>query len=150
MRSLFRAIAICGAFANLPAQASAADFRQPTGPWRVDYDTAQCVAMRDYGTEQKPLVLALKPSPRGGVMRILVMRKGFADVQQVPVRLRFGPTVIDKDLLVYPDDKNRFRILGINVPIAEFKANAQAPFLQIDGGCDRYPLRSDGLAAGDH
>jgi hypothetical protein len=36
----------------------------------MDYDVAQCVAMRKYGTDAKPLILALKPAASGTGTRI--------------------------------------------------------------------------------
>ena len=41
----------------LAAAAPAAEPRQPTGQWIVNFDDAQCVAQRDYGTADKPLTL---------------------------------------------------------------------------------------------
>lgn len=108
--------------------------RQPAGKWRVDYDTAQCVAMREYGTEQKPLVLALKPSPNGTVMRIMVFRKGSTQVEQTPTMLSFGSHRESANLLSYSDEKSHVRIVSINVPMSTFRANVAAPSISIDGG----------------
>ena len=132
MRVMRRGIAVvCGiSFAGTPAAAAP---RQPTGPWHVDYDTAQCVAMRDYGTNAKPLKFVLKPSPKGGVMRILVIRKGSAAVEQAPATLRFGVKQVRTYLLQYSDEKNRVRIDAINVPMAEFKAQLATSSISIVG-----------------
>jgi TonB family protein len=124
---LFVAAAMC-------AGSASAEPLQPVGPWRVTYDVAQCVAMRDYGTAQKPLTLVLKPSATGGVMRLLVIRKGSVLVEEQPARLRFGSRVLDTSLLHYSDDKSHFRVVAINVPMAEFKADLAAPFLDIQSG----------------
>jgi TonB family protein len=122
---LFFAVACSSA---LPANAAA---RQPTSLWRVDYDAAQCVAMRDYGSEGWPLVLALKPSPKGKVMRILVIRKGSVEVAQNRATLRFGGNDIPISLLTYPADNKQHRMVGINVPMAQFKQYLAAPSLEI-------------------
>lgn len=90
--------------------------------------------MRDYGTEQKPLVLALKPSPNGTVMRLMVLRKGSTPVEQTSTTLSFGQHRESTSLLSYSDDKNHLRVVSINVPMAEFKANTTAPSISIEGG----------------
>ena len=59
----------------LPTPVSAAT-RQPNEKWVVNYDNAQCVASRSYGTAEKPLILIFKPSPVGDVMQLSVLRKG--------------------------------------------------------------------------
>jgi len=89
--------------------------------------------MRDYGTEAKPLKFVLKPSPRGGVMRILVLRKGSAAVEQAPATLRFGVNKLATNLLQYSDDKNRVRVIAINVPMPEFKAQLATPSIGVVG-----------------
>src|SRR2546430_642893 len=133
MRVMSRAVAfLCAANVSLTPAVSAP--RQPTGAWHVDYDTAQCVAMRNYGTETKPIILALKPSPNNGVMRILTIRSGSAEVDQMPALLRLGDFRKDTNLLTYSDEKNRFRIVAINMPMAEFNAHLAAPYLNIVGG----------------
>jgi TonB family protein len=132
MRVMRRGLAVgCGI--SLVGTPAAAAPRQPTGPWHVEYDTAQCVAMRDYGTDAKPLEFVLKPSPRGGVMRILVLRKGSADVEQAPATLRFGERRLNTNLLQYSDEKNRVRVIAINVPMMELKAQLGTPSISIVG-----------------
>ncbi|MFL6721051.1 MAG: energy transducer TonB [Sphingomonas sp.] len=101
----------------------------------MSYDVAQCVAIRDYGTEAKPLKLVLKPSPNGTVMRILVLRKGgSADTEQVPVTLSLGAHREFTNLLRYRDAKSGFGILAINLPMEMFKANLAAVSLRVEGG----------------
>src|SRR5437868_2774366 len=107
MRVVSRAVAFACA-ANAAWAPAVAAPRQPTGAWHVDYDTAQCVAMRNYGTEAKPFILALKPSPNNGVMRILTIRSGSAEANQMPALLRLGDFRKDTNLLTYSDEKNRF------------------------------------------
>ncbi|MEO7786516.1 MAG: energy transducer TonB, partial [Sphingomicrobium sp.] len=48
----------------------------PTEKWVVDFDDAQCVASRNYGSAEKPLFLVLKPSPMGDSIMVSVLRKG--------------------------------------------------------------------------
>jgi TonB family protein len=113
---------------------AAADTLVPVGPWRVDYDMAQCVAMREYGTDEKPLALMLKPSPSGGVMRILVARKGSAEVDQKPAILTLGSEQRRANQLEFADAKNHFHVFSVNLPMADFKAHAQMTELKWRGG----------------
>jgi TonB family protein len=48
--------------------------------------------------------------------------------------VRFGATRLRTSLLQYSDEKNRFRVIAINVPMSEFKANLGAPSISVDGG----------------
>ena len=115
---------------------AAAEPLQPTGPWHVDYDTAQCLAIRDYGTVEKPLELMLKPSPNGGVMRILVIRKGTTSVYQSPVTVQLGRARLRTSILHYADEKHHFRIASLNVPMSDFKGNLDATIIGMHGSAD--------------
>jgi hypothetical protein len=132
MRKFRGAFAVAAA-SVLPTTA-AADTRTPVGPWRVSYDMAQCVALREYGTDEKPLALMLKPSPNGGVMRILVARKGSAQVDQSPATLTLGSERRRTNQLAFADTKNHFRVYSVNLPMADFRAHAQMTELKWEGG----------------
>jgi TonB family protein len=119
---------------GLAATPGSAAPRQPSGPWHVDYDTAQCVATRDYGTQAKALALVLKPSPNNSVMRILLIRRGSSEVNQMPALLRFDEFRKSTNMLTYSDEKNHFSVVAINVPMAEFKSHIGARYLSISGG----------------
>jgi hypothetical protein len=123
----FIAMAMC----SVPARSASV---QPVGGWRVDYGTSQCVALREYGTTAKPLTLVLKPSPKGGVMRILVVRKGSTEVAQVPAWLDLGDKRISTNLLKYSDEKNGYHVVAINVPMADLRTSLKSPSLDIRSG----------------
>src|SRR5438270_2597895 len=130
---------VCGAVLTIAAftvasSPSSAAPRQPSGPWHVDYDTAQCVATRDYGTQAKPLALVFKPSPNNSVMRVLLIRRGRSEVNEMPALLRFDDFRTSTNMLTYSDEKNQFSVVAINVPMAEFKSHIGARFLSIAGG----------------
>jgi TonB family protein len=131
MRRTTAAIAIVEILALRGGSASAEPIA-PTGPWKVAYDTAQCVASREYGTDQKPLTLALKPSPNGGVMRMLILRKGKIDTHEEPATLGFGGERLKTNLLDYSDDKNGVRITTVNVPMGDFKKKLGTSSIGID------------------
>ena len=69
-----RVTALAAVFANTAA--SAAEPLQPTAKWVVNFDAAQCVASRNYGTADKPLFLVLKAPPIGDVLQIGIIRNG--------------------------------------------------------------------------
>lgn len=133
MRASYRlSAAICGA-AVIASQAPAAvPLLPPVGQWRVNYDVAQCVALREYGTKEKPLELVLKPSPRGTVMRMFVFRRGFAgEPEQLTAALWLGAHREFSSLLHYRDDTNGLGITAVNLPMDVIKANLAAPNVRI-------------------
>jgi TonB family protein len=73
MRTLAFA-ALLAALAAAPA--SAAELHRPTDKWVLDYGASACTAIRSYGTAEKPLTLAFRPSPNGTVVRLMVVRRG--------------------------------------------------------------------------
>jgi TonB family protein len=106
--------------------------RQPTSKWAVDYAEAQCVASRDFGTAEKPLTLAFKPSPKGGVVRIIVLRSGKTATQEVAGTVQFGDTPeIKVTALNFTDDSGKYRLTAINLPMKTFNLNLDAPSLSI-------------------
>src|SRR5688500_12029060 len=99
------------------AAAAPAEPRQPTARWVVNYDDAQCVASRNYGSEEKPLFLAFKPSPTGSVMRVMLIRNGAAsDAEQRPAVVRFDDKkAISANALSYGDRETKRHIASINL-----------------------------------
>ena len=132
MTSVGRGAAAWVVLATIAAPSQAAP-RQPTGPWHVQFDGVQCVAVRDYGTDAKPVTLALKPSPSGGVMRVIVSSKGFADFGQWGETIRFDDDKIDTNALYYEDETKTRRLVAINVPMAQFKAHLQTRTIGLEG-----------------
>lgn len=119
--------------AALPSQATAEPLHG-TGPWRVDYSEAQCVALRNYGTDEKPLLLMFKPSPQGTAMRLLIASNGWSDAQQVRESIRFGAGPSrDTDMLLYGDRKTKLRIVSLTIPMAEFRRDAEASEIAVKG-----------------
>ena len=110
-----------------------AETHQPTGPWHVQFDGVQCVGLREYGTEAEPVTLALKPSPSGGVMRIILITKGSVVFLQFQEKLRFDRRKIETNALLYSDETKTRRLLSINVPMAQFRANLQAHSIDMNG-----------------
>jgi TonB family protein len=118
----FAACAILTAPAPLSAAAPAP--LQPTSKWNVDYDAAQCTAARNYGTEDKPVLLVLKSSPFGGVIRVLVAaRGGFASsARELEASIQFDDRPrIRTSALKFSDDEKRLTIYSVNVAMKDLK-----------------------------
>ena len=138
-------IAIAACIAGLAQQATAAPL-QPTSTWFVDYDDAQCVATRNYGTDEKPLLFVMKPSPFGGVMRILIISQGYySTADQMIARVQFDdrPNIKTKALR-YSDDERKLKIQSINLPMNSFRAQEGAKSIAISvSGTDHSFALSD-------
>ncbi|MGI8612259.1 MAG: TonB family protein [Sphingomicrobium sp.] len=121
--------------------------RQPTARWVVNYDDAQCVASRNYGTADKPLFLALKPSPTGSVMRVMLIRNGPSSAaEQRPASIRLdGKPAIAAKALSFGDPKTKQFVASINLPMATFAANRRASSIEIRGSWFNEQLALPGL-----
>lgn len=130
---LARLVALSLIVASTSAAAQPAPPRQPTGKWVVDFDDAQCLAHRNYGTEQKPLLLVLKAPPLGTVMQLFVMREGSgAPARQVDATVTIDeqpPTGIS--ILEYRGAKAKLRAHHANMPLKDFAAVHRAKTLAI-------------------
>ena len=126
---------------------AAAEPRQPTGRWVVNYDDAQCVASRNYGTDDKPLFLALKPSPTASVMRVMLMRKGgSAEAEQRPASVRLDDgRPLYTNALVFGDREAKRLVASINLPNSTFAANRKAAMIEIKAGSIGERLKVPGL-----
>jgi TonB family protein len=115
--------------------AAPAEPRKPTARWVINYDDAQCVASRNYGTEDKPLFLALKPSPTGSVMRIMLIRGGYAaEAEAQPAMVRFDDKkAINASALAYSDRKARRLTTAISLPMQSLAENRGARAIEIRG-----------------
>ena len=127
---------------------AAGEPRPPTGRWVVNYDDAQCVASRNYGTDDKPLYLGLKPSPSGTVLRLLLIRPGPAmEAEQRPASIRFdGRDSMAATALVYGDRGAKRIMASINLPMAQFAANRLARSIAIKAGPFDEQLLIPGLS----
>src|SRR5687767_3938164 len=132
MTNPFRAILL---IAIAIGSIGAAEPRKPTGRWVLDYGDAQCVASRNYGTEDKPPFLAPKPSPPGSSMRNRVTRNAAsstAEKRQAPVRFGDKPAIA-VNAMSYGDPKAKRHDASINLPMATFAANRRASTIEIKG-----------------
>lgn len=91
--------------------------RAPTEKWVVNFDDAQCIASRAYGSAETPLHLVLKSPPVGDVMQVAIMRKGH---NGAPAQID-ASIVIDAqnplrtNMLSFGPRDSRFRVYTINL-----------------------------------
>jgi protein TonB len=48
----------------------------PITKWQLDYQAAQCVAAREFGSAGEPTTLVIRPAPNGETYEVLISRKG--------------------------------------------------------------------------
>jgi TonB family protein len=113
--------------------AAAAAPREPTGKWKVDFDDAQCVASRNYGSTEEPLHLVLKAPPLGEVMQIAVMRNGgYAPPDQVNATIAIDDqAALKTNLLMFGPKDSKKRVYTLNLPSADFARIRGAKSLTI-------------------
>ncbi len=145
MTKLFRFGLLAAVAAGSPA---AAEPRRPTASWVVNYDDAQCVATRNYGTQDKPLILAFKPSVTGSVVRIMMIRKGPAfEAEQRSASLRFDDKPpIAVNALAYGDAKTGQFVATANLPMQTIAANRRAATINFRGATFNEQLAVSGFA----
>ena len=95
--------------------AVAAAPRQPTKPWNVDYGESACSASRTYGNDDQAVVFALRPSPAGKVMQMIVVRPGrVEEAEHVPATVSFAGQQLKTTALLYQAEKEKLQIIRIN------------------------------------
>lgn len=127
---------MCGA---PPAQAApppdAAPFRQPAGKWVVDYGLTRCTAARAYGAGKDALTFALRPSPGGTVVRLMLVRPGRGpDAVHVPVRTSITPATTKATALRFAAAGGKAEIVWINLDRPALDALSPADAITIRAG----------------
>lgn len=64
------------AVAAIISASVAAEPRQPSGKWTLDYAENMCVLQRDYGSKERPLTLGIKPAPMSDDIQLIVVEPG--------------------------------------------------------------------------
>jgi TonB family protein len=125
-----------------PALAAEPPPRAPTGRWIVDFDDAQCVATRDYGTPQAPMRFFIKTPPTGDVMQMGLMRNGTrASAQQLPAKVTIGTSpAIKSTVLTFSPSGQKRRIDLINLASTVAEPIARATSIKIQLGNDSESL----------
>ena len=118
------------------ASNAAAAPRQPTARWTVDFDDAQCVASRNYGSPGKPLQLVIKALPLGGVIQVGIIRP---DEQAETTTLASTVTIDDgppiaTTMLAFTPTGSKQRAYLANLPVATFAPVRAAKSLSFAAG----------------
>lgn len=119
----------------LSSALSAADLpKQPTGQWIVHFDDAQCVAQRDYGSKNHPLILLLKQPPLGGVMQVSIIEKGTVpEAAQLEGTFQFDSQPQQKvSILRFSPKGQGTRVAMMNLPIELFASGRNSKSLHLD------------------
>ena len=128
-RKLLYPLLLCAMGLGLAAAAP----RQPSGRWVVEFNDAQCLASRNYGTPGNPLLLVLKAPAAGNVIQLAVIRPAslgtaaqleseVAIDQQAPLRAA---------AFAYTSAPQKQRAYLINLPADRFGAAKAAKVLSI-------------------
>ena len=127
-----RGFAILSLIASSAAVA-APEPKQPTGKWVVHFEAAQCVATREYGTEEKPLHFILKAPALGDVLQMgLVWKAGPREPVQTDGEVEFdNASPIQASLLEFGNRKAGQRVLLVNLPLAELAPMHNAKAVRI-------------------
>lgn len=125
--------------ASLLSTPLAAAPMEPNGKWTVDFGDAHCIAMRKYGSKDRPYYMAFKPSPIGDVMQFSVMRPGGRQlIEQYPGTLTIGDAKpSDVSMLVFRTP-GRQRMYVVNMTRAAFAPIRTAPSVRL-----RSPVEID-------
>jgi TonB family protein len=109
--------------------------RQPAKKWVVEFAEAQCLASREYGTAEKPLMLVLKLPPMGEVLQMTLVRSGrTGGTEQVPAEVRIGDhPAIRTSALAWNIKRAPLRSIRINLPDAAADQLAGASVLSVSG-----------------
>ena len=92
------AFAVLASGPSLPAKAA-----EPISDWTIERSDARCVAVRRFGTADKPTTLALKASPHGDVFQLAILRSGFRKTYlQSAATIRIDGESFSTTALSYP------------------------------------------------
>lgn len=97
--------------------------RPPTQRWVVDFADAQCVAYRNYGTKENPILLVLKAAPMGSIMQLSVLRPGTGSETAVQLDGKIavdGREAIPASMLSFGIPKEKLRVFRVNLPRGQF------------------------------
>ena len=113
---MFARVLACAALLST-AGTAAAEPKQPTGKWIVNFADAQCVATRNYGSEADPIYLVLKAPATGGSLQIGIVQNGrHSEPRQFDGEVVFDEAVtIQTNLLEFGYKKLGQRALLVNL-----------------------------------
>ncbi|MCR5871653.1 MULTISPECIES: energy transducer TonB [unclassified Sphingomonas] len=126
------------------AIATPTDPLPPNGKWTVDWGETHCAAHQKYGDPAKPTTFVFKPSIDGGVIHMMLSRKG-----SYQNAAHFNVTVGDlkTTALTFTPKGSGLEVYWINIARADFDRLAKEPALQIEGRKLALELSTLGFAA---
>ncbi|MEA3063021.1 MAG: hypothetical protein QOJ94_2802 [Sphingomonadales bacterium] len=149
MSSLSRGLALlaCAALPISAAPAAPPKPHRPISPWNLDYGPTACNAIATYGTANKPITLAFRPSPNGTVVRLIVLFPGRGvPAYQFEVKTNITGATVRTTGLRFPASKSKNDMVWINFTPAELAGLRGAGEIALDGRPlhDRFALPSIG------
>ncbi|MCH8615750.1 energy transducer TonB [Sphingomonas sp. SM33] len=107
--------------------------KQPSGKWIVNFADAQCVATRNYGSEEDPFYLVLKAPAVGDVLQLGLVRKGATDeATQIDAEILFDESApVRTSLLDFGNRKLNQRAMMANLPAKQLSPLTTAKTLRI-------------------
>lgn len=117
--------------------AGAAETRQPIARWVVNFDAAQCVASRDYGTAQDRLTMVLKAPPLGNVIQFGIIRSGRGGIyaQQLEGNVIFDlRPPLPTSVLAFSNKETKQQVYLINLLTEQFAFARTATVVALRAG----------------
>ncbi|HYW15684.1 MAG TPA: energy transducer TonB [Allosphingosinicella sp.] len=107
--------------------------RVPSGKWHLSNAHSQCIALRDYGTEDGSPRLILKASPLGEVVQVGILRDAARIApEQLDATIAIGERPpLGTSLMMFSPAGSRQRVYLLNMPSTEFAAVRQAKTLSL-------------------
>ena len=112
---------------------------RPISKWRVDFEDAQCVATRDFGTAATPITLALKRPPIGGELQLSVFttRVRPGALRQVDASISINDAeAVRTTLLSYDPPTGIRRVYRLNLTSGGADALEKSSSLRLVAGKD--------------
>lgn len=131
-----------GALIALASQSIAApQALPPTAKWVVDFADAQCIASRNYGSQEDPLFLVIKEPPLGDVLQIAFVTKfDAATATQMDGEITFDEQPpIRASLLKFGIKKDDRTVLRVNFPRALVASLRAASSIRVHARDDDQP-----------
>lgn len=111
----------------------------PISKWRVDFEDAQCVATRDFGTATAPITLALKRPPIGSELQLSVFtaRSRAGPLRQIDASISINDgEAVRTTLLTYDPPTGTRHVYRLNLTSAAADALGTASSLRLVAGKD--------------
>jgi TonB family protein len=129
---MFVRVLTCAAL--LPtANAAAAEPKQPTGKWVVEYADRLCVLSRSYGSEAEPLMLAFNQGPMEERLELVVITKRDQLTQSGGrAKVQFGDKQVDAYYGAASLASNSLRRVRIQIEDDSYKSATQSKLISVD------------------